>query len=120
MVTFAYAETPAAAPQSSAPFMNFVPILGMLAIFYFFMIRPQQKKASQHKTMLEGLQKGDVVLTSGGIYGTVMSVGEKTFELKIAENVKIKILKSAVSDKLNTPEAINGKPTIQSEPKISS
>ena len=85
-------------------YMNFVPILGMLAIFYFFMIRPQQKRAGQHKKMLEALQKGDLVVTSGGIYGTISSVGEKTVELKVADNVRIKISKSSVSDKLNAQE----------------
>ena len=119
MTTFAYAETPAspAAQPTSPSFMNFVPILGMLAIFYFFMVRPQQKRTKEHKTMLDALQKGDLVVTSGGIYGTVMAVGDKTIELKVADNVKIKISKSAVADKLNAAEPSNGSPAVQLDVK---
>lgn len=119
MITLAYAETPAPVTQSpSAPsYMNFVPILGMLAIFYFFMIRPQQKRSKEHKKMLEAIQKGDFVITSGGIYGTVSSVGEKTVDLKVADNVKIKISKSSVSDKLNAQEPSNGNSVVQLDVK---
>ena len=120
MITLAYAETPSTQQPSSPstpPFFNFVPIIGMLVIFYFFMIRPQQKRAKEHKKMLDAIQKGDLVVTSGGIYGTVSSVGDKTIDLKVAENVKIKISRSAVTDKLNSPEAANGKPSVQLEIK---
>ena len=111
MTTLAYAETSSAAaqPQTTPPLFNIVPILGMLVIFYFFMIRPQQKRAKEHKLMLEALQKGDMVVTSGGIYGTVAAVGEKTFELKIADNVKLKVLRSAVTERLNAQDSSNGK-----------
>ena len=121
MTTLAYAEIPASAPaaqSSSAPsFMNFVPIIGMLAIFYFFMIRPQQKRSNEHKKMLEALKKDDKVITSGGVYGTVMSVGDKTLELKIADNVKIKVSKSSISDNLTASEPSNGKPAVQLDVK---
>ena len=119
MNTLAYAEVPAAAPrpQSSPPLFNIVPILGMLVIFYLFMIRPQQKRANEHKKMLEALQKGDLVVTSGGVYGTVAAVNDKTVELKVADNVKIKVLRSAVTEKLNTQESSNGKPPVQMEVK---
>ncbi len=119
MTTNAYAETPSAPtpPSTTPPLFNMVPILGMLVIFYFFMIRPQQKRSNEHKKMLETLDKGDMVITSGGVYGTVVSVGDKTVEIKIAENVKIKILRSAVSDKVNAQESANGKPPAQIEVK---
>ncbi|OGR87379.1 MAG: preprotein translocase subunit YajC [Elusimicrobia bacterium RIFCSPLOWO2_01_FULL_60_11] len=119
MTTYAYAETSApAAPNASAPsYMSFVPILGMLAIFYFFMIRPQQKRTNEHKKMLEALRKDDKVVTAGGIYGTVVSVGDKTIELKIADNVKIKVTKNSVSDKLNPQETANGSPAVQLDVK---
>ncbi len=118
MITYAYAEVPAQAAQPQAttpPLFNMIPIAGMLVIFYFFMIRPQQKRANEHKKMLEALQKGDSVVTSGGIYGTVVSVGDKTVEIKIAENTKIKVQRSAVSDKLNAQDAVNGKEVVQAE-----
>ena len=117
MVSLAYAEAPKTAAQQPAPFMNFVPIVGMLAIFYFFMIRPQQKRTKEHGKMLDQLQKGDMVITSGGIYGTVISVGDKTMELKVADNVKIKITKSSVSDKVNAQESSNGKLLVQAKTK---
>ena len=119
MITLAYAETPAQSGQQQAtlPLFNIVPILGMLVIFYFFMIRPQQKRAKEHKKMLEALQKGDLVVTSGGIYGTVASVGGKTVEIKVADNVKIKVLRSAVTEKLSAQESSNGKPPVQMEVK---
>ena len=110
MVTYAYAEAQATSvPKQPLPIMNLVPILGMLVIFYFFLLRPQQKRASEHKKMLEKLEKGEMVITSGGIYGTVVSVGETTAEIKVADNVKIKILKSAVSEKVHSQESANGK-----------
>ena len=109
MITNAYAETSAAAApqQAPSPIMNLFPIVGMLVLFYFFLLRPQQKRAKEHKAMLGGLQKGDKVITNGGIYGTIVSVGDTTFEVMIADNVKIKILKSAVTDKAAAP-ASNG------------
>jgi len=115
MKSLAYAEISAPVAQSPAApnFMSFVPIVGMLVIFYFFMIRPQQKRSGQHKKMLEALQKGDLVVTSGGIYGMVIAVGEKTLDLKVADNVKIKISKSSISEKLNPQESSNSHPAVQ-------
>ena len=113
MMTYAYAGT--AAPASPAggsaapPMMNLFPILGMLVLFYFFLLRPQQKRAGEHKKMLAALQKGDVVVTNGGIYGTVLAVGDSTLEIKIADNVKVKVLKSAVSEKIHAQDSANGK-----------
>ena len=69
----------------------------IFVIFYFLLIRPQQKKQKEHQNLLESLRKGDRVVTSGGIYGTVVGVKENIVVLKIAENVKIEIAKSAVS-----------------------
>jgi preprotein translocase subunit YajC len=73
------------------------PILLIFVIFYFLLIRPQQKRQKEHQKMLEAIQKGDRVLTSGGLYGTVVGVKENIVVLKIAENVKIEIAKSAVT-----------------------
>ena len=119
MTTLAYAAAPAPLTQSpSAPsYMNFAPIVGMLAIFYFFMIRPQQKRSGEQKKMLDALQKGDLVVTSAGIYGTISAVGEKTVDLKVADNVKIKISKSSVSEKLNAQETSNGSPAVHLDVK---
>ena len=69
----------------------------IFVIFYFLLIRPQQKKQKEHQKLLESLKKGDRVVTSGGMYGTVIGVKENIVVLKIAENVKVEFAKSAVS-----------------------
>lgn len=79
------------------PLLNFVPIGAMFLIFYFLMIRPQQKQAKEHQKMLENLKKGDRVLTNGGIYGTIAGFRGSDLEVKISENVKVLIARSAVS-----------------------
>ncbi|HEX3072393.1 MAG TPA: preprotein translocase subunit YajC [Ignavibacteriales bacterium] len=80
---------------------NLVSTLIMFAaifgIFYFMIIRPQQKRAKEREKLLSEIQKGDKVVTSGGIHGTVASIEEKTVLLQIADNVKIKIDRSAIN-----------------------
>lgn len=66
-------------------------------IFYFMIIRPQQKRAKEREKMLESLEKGDKVITTGGIYGTISGIEDKTVLLQIADNVKIKLDKSAIN-----------------------
>ena len=79
------------------PLSMLFPILGMLAIFYFLLIRPQQKRQKETQKMITALKNGDRVLTSSGIYATVAGVKDDTLILKIADNVKIEVLKTAVS-----------------------
>ena len=81
----------------ASPLSMLFPILGMLAIFYFLLIRPQQKRQKDTQKMISALKNGDRVLTSSGIYATISGVKDDTFILKIADNVKIEVLKSAVS-----------------------
>lgn len=69
----------------------------IILIFYFLIIRPQQKRAKEREKMLSELQKGDKVLTSGGIYGVIDSVDDKTVLLKVADNVKLKFDKQAIT-----------------------
>jgi preprotein translocase subunit YajC len=68
----------------------------IFAIFYFILIRPQQKKMKEHKKMVEELKKGDEIVTSGGIYGTVENVTPDTLTVKIAEGTKVKVTRSSV------------------------
>lgn len=72
----------------------------MILIMYFFMIRPQTKRQKEHQNMLAGLKKGDKVVTSAGIHGTITEIDDKTIVLQIAENTKIKIEKHAITAKL--------------------
>ena len=74
-----------------------LPLVLIFVIFYFLLIRPQQKRAKEHKRMLDAIKKGDKVITSGGIYGLVESVSDQTVVLKIAENVKVKFGKGYIA-----------------------
>ena len=74
---------------------QFIPLILIFVIFYFFLIRPQQKKVKEHKTMVEGLKRGDKVITSAGITGTVERlIDNDKVEVEIAENVKVEIVKA--------------------------
>ena len=101
MNLFLYAQecaTPAnSAHSESSGLASFIPLIVIFFIFYFILILPQQRKMKEHQKMLEQLKKGDNVLLSSGIYGTITNVKGDVIEVKIAENVKINVLKSAVS-----------------------
>jgi len=75
---------------------GFLPIIILFAIFYFLLIRPQQKKAKEHREMINNLKKGNRIITSGGIYGTIESIDDTTIGLEIAEKVKIKVSRGNV------------------------
>ena len=79
-----------------SPFLQFLPLVFLFVVFYFLILRPQQKKQKEHADMLTKLDKNDEVITSGGVHATVVSVGDKTVSLRIADNVKIEIEKSSI------------------------
>ncbi len=87
----------AAAGGGQAAFMNLVPLIFMFAIFYFLLIRPQQKKAKEHKALLESLKKGDMVITAAGIHGKVTAIDDQVITLEIATGVNIKINKGYIA-----------------------
>ena len=81
--------------MSGSGFGQFIPLILIFVIFYFFLIRPQQKKVKEHKLMVENLKRGDKVVTSGGIVGTIERVVDNDkVEVLISENVKVEIIKS--------------------------
>jgi preprotein translocase subunit YajC len=88
---------PADPSAGGSPFSMLLPILGMLLIFYFLMIRPQQKRQKEIQKMLAAVKKGDRVLTASGLYGTVSNVKDDVLVLQIADNVKVEMVKSAVT-----------------------
>jgi len=92
--------------MSDSGIAQFIPLILIFVIFYFFLIRPQQKKVKEHKIMVENLKRGDQVITSGGIIGTVERVMENDkLEIQISENVKVEIVKSTgIQGLLNSPE----------------
>lgn len=77
--------------------MSVAPLIILFVIFYFLLIRPQQKKAKEHKQMLSEVAKGDSVVTNGGLYGRVISVSEDTLTVEVAENVRVKIARNAIA-----------------------
>lgn len=82
--------------QANGGALNLIMIVALIAIFYFFMIRPQQKKQKEIRKFREGLSVGDKVITAGGIYGKIKAVKENVFVLEISDNVKIDIDKGSV------------------------
>ena len=92
--------------MSNSGIGQFIPLILIFVIFYFFLIRPQQKKVKEHKIMVQNLKRGDKVVTSGGIVGTVERRMENDkAEIEISENVKVEIVKSTgIQALLNTPE----------------
>jgi preprotein translocase subunit YajC len=88
---------PANPEGGASPLSMLIPILGMLAIFYLLLIRPQQKRQKETQKMIDALKKGDRVVTASGLYGTVTGLKDNVVVLKIAENVKVEMLKSSVT-----------------------
>jgi preprotein translocase subunit YajC len=76
---------------------SLIPLILIFVIFYFLLIRPQQKRAKEHRKMVENIKKGDKVITSGGVYGIIEAVGTNTVTIKIAENTKVKFGKTYIS-----------------------
>ena len=85
---------------------QFIPLILIFVIFYFFLIRPQQKKVKEHKSMVENLKRGDKIVTSAGIIGTIERiVDDERAEVIIAENVKVEVIKSTgIQALMNAPE----------------
>ena len=90
--------------MSGSGFAQFIPLILIFVIFYFFLIRPQQKKVKEHKLMVSALKRGDEVITSGGIVGKVERIlGEDKLELLISENVNVQVVQSTIQTVLNKP-----------------
>ena len=90
--------------MSGSGITQFIPLILIFVIFYFFLIRPQQKRAKEHKAMVAALKRGDEVVTSGGIVGTVERIlGEDKIDLLISENVTVQIVQSTIQSVLNKP-----------------
>ena len=84
------------APAAGGGYESLILIVLMFAVLYFLMIRPQMKRAKEHKTMIEALQKGDEVVAAGGMLGRISKIGEGYVTLEIAENVEVQIQRPAV------------------------
>ncbi|MGD9951163.1 MAG: preprotein translocase subunit YajC [Burkholderiales bacterium] len=93
MISNAYAQ---AAGGGDPGFVGLLPIVLMFVLLYFLMIRPQMKRAKEHKQMVEALQKGDEVITAGGVVGRISHIGEAYVGLEVAPNTEISVQRSAV------------------------
>ena len=90
--------------MSGSGFAQFIPLILIFVIFYFFLIRPQQKKVKEHKLMVTALKRGDVIVTSGGIVGKVERIlGNDKVDLLISENVTVQVVQSTIQSLLNKP-----------------
>ena len=83
--------------QGPSPMINFLPIIFIFLIFYFLVIKPQKKQQAEHKAMIENLNKNDEVVTVGGVHGTIVNTKDKTFILRVADNLRMEVDKSAIS-----------------------
>ncbi len=109
-VTPAYAQAAGAAGAGGmdAILLNIVPIILMVAVFWLFLIRPQQKRAKEHAAMLAAVSRGDTVVTTGGIVGKVTkSVANEDLEVEIAQGTKVKVVRSMIAEVRSKPEPVN-------------
>lgn len=109
-LVYAMGANQGAQGEQGAGISIFIPLILMFLIFYFLLIRPQQKKVKQHKEMIASLRKGDKVVTAGGIHGTITAVSDNTVTVEIAPKVRIKVQKGSIS-------YILGRGTQQQEPE---
>lgn len=86
-----------AAQGSPGLLVSLIPFVLIFLIFYFLLIRPQQQRSAQHKSMLDALKKGDKIVTSGGLWGTITNMGKETVTLQIADSVKVKVERGHVT-----------------------
>ena len=96
-ISNAYAQATSGTPDPTGGFMGLLPMVLIFVVMYFLMIRPQQKKAKEHRAMVEALAKGDEVITQGGIAGKVTQIGENFITLETGENTRITIQKQAIA-----------------------
>ena len=94
---------PTATPN---PLMNLVPIVAIFAIFYFLLIRPQQKQQAEHDSLLKNLKSGDKILTTGGLYGTITGFRGEDLEVTFSQTVKLTVARSAVARVVSTDAVV--------------
>lgn len=102
-VTPAFAQ--AAGGGAASAFTSFVPLILIFAIMYFLLIRPQQKKLKEHRTMVDALRRGDMVVTQGGVIGKIAKVKDDgEVEVEIAEGVKVRVLRATIANVISKTE----------------
>lgn len=104
----AYADTPAAVSQAGGfDVMSFLPLALIFVVFYFLILRPQQKKMKQHQQMLGALRRGDRIVTNGGIIGTISKLtSDQEVQVEIAEEVRVRVLRSSITEVLSKTDPV--------------
>ena len=115
LISPAYAQ--AAGATGAAGYMQFIPLLLIFVVFYFLLIRPQQKKMKDHRSMLEAVRRGDRVVTNGGIIGLVTKADDKELTVEIAEGVRVKVMRDMISNIISKTEPVGDKAETKSEDK---
>ena len=101
-IAYAMGQGGAGATGGSGGFASFIPLILMFVIFYFLLIRPQQKKTKEHRQMIDNLKIGDRIITSGGLHGRITGVSESAMTVEIAEKVRVKVNRASVTALLQT------------------
>jgi len=105
LISTAYAQSPGGGLFDQTAMVQFLPLVLIFVVFYFLLIRPQQKKQKDHRSMLDTLRRGDRVVTGGGIVGTVSKVvSPEEVEVDIAQGVRVRIVRSTISSVLAKPD----------------
>jgi preprotein translocase subunit YajC len=117
LISPAYAQAGGADPAGA--FGSFLPLILIFVVFYFLLIRPQQKKAKEHKALLEALRRGDRIVTAGGLVGLVTKVTaeEREVTVEIADGVRVKVVRSMIADVLSKTEPVAAKASEEAETK---
>lgn len=108
-VAYAMAQPSGQGGGDVSTLVQLLPMILIFAVFYLLLIRPQQKKAKEHKQMLENIKKGDTVITQGGIYGRIVSIEDQTVHLEIAKDVKVKLVRGNIAMVAAAPTPVEPK-----------
>lgn len=104
LISPAFAQAAGASATSSL--VQFVPLILIFVVFYFLLIRPQQKKLKEHRAMLEAVRRGDRIVTTGGIIGLVTKADDKELTVEIADNVRVKITREGIANVVSKTEPV--------------
>ncbi len=119
-ISSAYAQGTAAAPaasDTSSMIMQFLPFVLIFVVFYMLLLRPQQKRAREHRTKLDSIRRGDRVLLGGGIMGKVTKAGTDELEVEIADGVRVEVMRATIAEVFNKVDPAAPKPTNLASPK---
>jgi preprotein translocase subunit YajC len=108
-VAYAMAEGAGSGQGGASPYASLIMMISIFAIFYLLLFRPQQKKAKEHKQMLENLRKGDAIITQGGIHGKIVAIADNNLTVEIADKVRVKVSRGYIAGLASDPE--NASPT---------